>query len=77
MARTLADVLERRSRLALFDTAAASALAPAVAAIVGEELGWDPARGEREITAFRAQCAARLAWRDRASSGETTRKEAS
>ncbi len=63
MACTLADILERRTRLALFSTAAAHAAAPLVAQIAAQELGWDGARGEREIDAFGRQCKARLAWR--------------
>jgi glycerol-3-phosphate dehydrogenase len=70
MARTLADVLERRSRIALFDTDAAAALAPAAAAIVAAELGWDATRRDAEVAAFLRQCDARLAWRDGAPSGD-------
>jgi glycerol-3-phosphate dehydrogenase len=64
MARTLADVLERRTRLALFGTARAREIAPRVAAIVATELDWSAVRREREIAAFARQCDARLAWRD-------------
>ena len=64
MARTLADVLERRTRLALFGTARAREIAPRVAAIVAPELDWTAVRRESEIAAFGRQCDARLAWRD-------------
>ena len=64
MARTLADVLERRTRLALFGTARAREIAPRVAAIVATELGWSAERRESELAAFARQCDARLAWRD-------------
>jgi glycerol-3-phosphate dehydrogenase len=63
MACTLADVLERRSRLALFSTGAARAIAPRVAAIVATELGWTTERRDREVAAFVRQCDARLDWR--------------
>jgi glycerol-3-phosphate dehydrogenase len=63
MARTLADVLERRSRLALFATARACAIASRVAAIVSDELGWTAERREAEVAAFARTCDARLAWR--------------
>jgi glycerol-3-phosphate dehydrogenase len=41
MARTVADVLARRSRLLFLDAAAAEAAAPAVSRILAEELGRD------------------------------------
>ncbi|HET6547269.1 MAG TPA: glycerol-3-phosphate dehydrogenase/oxidase [Solirubrobacter sp.] len=56
-ARTVGDVLLRRTRLGL--TAARALLAPGgdaierVAAAAGEELGWDDARRAREAQAFR------------------------
>jgi glycerol-3-phosphate dehydrogenase len=64
MARTLTDVLERRSRLALFATAEAQAVTARVAAIVATELGWSAERVADESAAFIRQCEARLAWRD-------------
>jgi glycerol-3-phosphate dehydrogenase len=42
-ARSTEDVLARRSRLLFLDAAAAARVAPAVAAIVAEETGRDPA----------------------------------
>jgi glycerol-3-phosphate dehydrogenase len=63
MACTLADVLERRSRLALFATERACAVAPKVAALVGAELGWSDERRDAELAAFTHQCEARLGWR--------------
>jgi len=56
-ARTLGDVLLRRTRLGL--TAARALLAPGagvlerVADVLGTELGWDARRREREVEAFR------------------------
>ena len=52
-ARTTTDVLARRSRLLFLDAAVAAAAAPAVAAIVGEETGRDPAL--QAFTALAAQ----------------------
>jgi glycerol-3-phosphate dehydrogenase len=63
MACTLTDVLERRTRLALFATERAGTIAPAVADIVGAELGWNAERRDAELAAFARQCEARLAWR--------------
>jgi glycerol-3-phosphate dehydrogenase len=55
-ARTLADVLLRRTRLGLLDVPAlvgADAEAPrALGAAMGMELGWDEARLERELAAW-------------------------
>jgi glycerol-3-phosphate dehydrogenase len=64
MACTLADLLERRSRLALFCTAAARTVAPMVAEIAAQELGWDATRTDRELASFERQCEARLDWRN-------------
>jgi glycerol-3-phosphate dehydrogenase len=61
-ARTVGDVLLRRTRLGV--TAARALCAPGeqaperVAAVVGEELGWDAARRADEAAAFRAEAAA-------------------
>jgi glycerol-3-phosphate dehydrogenase len=61
-ARTVGDVLLRRTRLGL--TAARELLAPGseaverVAEVMGEELGWDTARMGREAAAFREEAAA-------------------
>jgi glycerol-3-phosphate dehydrogenase len=58
-ARTVGDALLRRTRLGL--TAARGLLAPGeraverVAAVMGEELGWDEPRRAREAEAFRAE----------------------
>jgi len=61
-ARTVGDVLLRRTRLALTagrDVGAPGAAAPARgAAGLGRELGWDEARTAREADAFRAEAAA-------------------
>jgi glycerol-3-phosphate dehydrogenase len=61
-AQTVGDVLLRRTRLAL--TGGRALCAPGeraperVAAVLGEELGWDPARRAAEAAAFRAEAAA-------------------
>jgi glycerol-3-phosphate dehydrogenase len=69
MARTLADVLERRSRFALFESAAAGQAAHAVAAVMAPELGWDDVRAAREVDHCTRQCEARLSWRSTAPTG--------
>ncbi len=58
MARTLDDVLSRRTRARLFDRAASVAAAPDVAELIAGELGWDAAEVERQVAAYRASCAA-------------------
>ncbi len=52
MARTVADVLDRRTRASLRDARAAAAAAPAVAALIGPELGWDHARLASESASY-------------------------
>jgi glycerol-3-phosphate dehydrogenase len=61
MASTLDDVLTRRTRARLIDRAAALQAAPAVAALLAGELGWDNAEILRQIDDFAAQCAAEVA----------------
>jgi glycerol-3-phosphate dehydrogenase len=56
MATTLDDVLCRRTRAHLFDRAASLAAAPAVAALMGEELGWSQAETDRQLDAYRRLC---------------------
>jgi glycerol-3-phosphate dehydrogenase len=51
-ARTVEDVLARRSRLLFLDARLAGSIAPAVSAIVHEETGRDP-----ELAAFMALAA--------------------
>lgn len=52
MARTVEDVLARRCRVLFLDAAAACAMAPEVAAILGRELGRDAAWQARQVAAF-------------------------
>ncbi len=54
MARTLEDVLSRRLRALLLDAAAALEAAPAVAELIGEQLGWTDERRSAEVTRFRS-----------------------
>lgn len=61
MATTLDDVLSRRTRALLFDRDAAQAAAPAVAALLADELGWDDAETTRQIAGFVARCEAERA----------------
>lgn len=49
MAQTLLDVMARRTRALLLDRRATAAAAPDVAALVGTELGWSPARRATEV----------------------------
>jgi glycerol-3-phosphate dehydrogenase len=53
MARSVEDVLARRLRGLFLDARAAIEMAPAVASLVGDELGWDAERRAREIEDFR------------------------
>lgn len=52
MARTLDDVLARRTRALFLDSKAAVAVAPRVVALMAEELGWDAQQQQRELSAF-------------------------
>ena len=52
MARTVEDVLARRTRALFLNAKAAARMAPAVAAIVARELGRDEAWQRREIASF-------------------------
>jgi glycerol-3-phosphate dehydrogenase len=54
MARTVEDVLSRRTRCLLLDAAAASEAAPTVADLMARELSRDTAWVEQQTTAFRA-----------------------
>jgi glycerol-3-phosphate dehydrogenase len=56
-ARSIEDVLARRSRALFLDAAAAAAVAPAVADLVAHELGWSAPRREAELAAFLALAA--------------------
>ena len=51
-ARTVEDVLSRRTRALLLDAAAASRAAPAVAALIGTELGRDEAWAKVQVDVF-------------------------
>jgi glycerol-3-phosphate dehydrogenase len=57
MALTLEDVLERRTRLLVFDGTQGLACADAVARIAAARLGWDDARTAAELEAYRALAA--------------------
>ncbi|HEX3088190.1 MAG TPA: glycerol-3-phosphate dehydrogenase C-terminal domain-containing protein, partial [Ilumatobacteraceae bacterium] len=58
MATTLDDVLSRRTRARLFDRPAAVAAAADVAQLIAEEMGWDDAEVQRQVTEFRNSCMA-------------------
>jgi glycerol-3-phosphate dehydrogenase len=57
MARTVEDVLSRRTRALLLDARASVAAAPAVAAILARELGRDAAWQAAQVEAYRALAA--------------------
>ncbi len=61
MARTVDDVLARRTRALFLDVAAARAAAPVVAALLASELGRDAAWQARQIAAFEQLLAAETA----------------
>jgi glycerol-3-phosphate dehydrogenase len=54
MARTLDDVLSRRTRARVLDRDASSDAAGSVAALLAPELGWDDERRDREVCTYRA-----------------------
>lgn len=55
MARTLIDVLARRTHLALLDRGQARSVAPVVAVLIGRELGWDEAERQRQVERYYRQ----------------------
>lgn len=57
MARTLDDVLTRRTRARLLDRDATVAAAADVAALVAPHLGWDHDETARQVEVFRRSCA--------------------
>jgi glycerol-3-phosphate dehydrogenase len=59
MAVTLADVLERRTRISLEDRQAGAGAAEAVARCMAAELGWDDPEIERQISAYLEQAGER------------------
>jgi glycerol-3-phosphate dehydrogenase len=54
MARTVEDVLARRTRALFLNARAAAAMAATVARLMGEELGWDGSRQAAEVAEFAA-----------------------
>lgn len=72
MARTLDDVLSRRTRARLLARDDSAAAADDVAVLVGRELGWDDAEQARQVKEYRAAVAAE---RDAADLPETALDE--
>jgi len=66
MARTVEDVLARRTRALLLDTRASVEIAPAVAALIAKELGCDTQWEKEQIFAFRTLASRYLLERDTA-----------
>jgi glycerol-3-phosphate dehydrogenase len=62
-ARTLEDVVYRRTRAALYDPSARESMVEPAAERMAVLLGWSPARAERERAALRARLAADLDFR--------------
>ena len=60
MARTVEDVLSRRTRSLLFDARAAAEASPRVAALLARELGRDAAWQAEQVRSFRALAASYL-----------------
>jgi glycerol-3-phosphate dehydrogenase len=58
MARTLDDVLARRTRARVLAREASVTAAPAVAALLAPELGWSDDERDRQVCAYRASVAA-------------------
>jgi glycerol-3-phosphate dehydrogenase len=52
MARSISDILDRRTRARLRDARATASAADAVASLIGPELGWDADRCRREADAY-------------------------
>jgi glycerol-3-phosphate dehydrogenase len=61
MARTLEDILARRTRALLQARDASVATAPDVAALVARDLGWDAAEVDRQVAAYRSLAERELA----------------
>ena len=57
MARTLSDVLDRRTRARLLARDAAADAAADVAALIAPDLGWSDEQVAAEVTAYRASIA--------------------
>jgi glycerol-3-phosphate dehydrogenase len=57
MARTVDDVLSRRTRARLLDRAASEKAAPTVAELMAGELGWSAEERDSEVAAYLASCA--------------------
>jgi glycerol-3-phosphate dehydrogenase len=53
MARTVEDILARRTRALFLNAGAALAMAPAVADLMASELGWDEVTRTKQLAAFR------------------------
>jgi glycerol-3-phosphate dehydrogenase len=61
MARTLDDVLARRTRARLLARDASAAAAESLAVLLASELGWDRAEIDRQVASYRTSVAAERA----------------
>ena len=57
MARTIDDILSRRTRARLLARDDSAVAAPSVAALIGPELGWDDAEQSRQVAEYVRQIA--------------------
>jgi glycerol-3-phosphate dehydrogenase len=62
MARSLDDVLSRRTRARLLDRAATTEAAESVARLLAPELGWDDAEVTRQVASYRAMVTREIAF---------------
>ncbi len=74
MARSLIDVLDRRTALTLRDRAQGTAAAPRAADILAPILGWDASERKRQIDDYREHVARTRAWRDEQPATELPRR---
>jgi glycerol-3-phosphate dehydrogenase len=64
MAVTLSDVMRRRMQLQIRAADQGTGVAPAVAARMGELLGWSAASRDGQVALYRAEVAQSMAWRE-------------
>ena len=73
MALDLADLLERRLRISFEDRSHGVQVAPIVAALMAEELGWNEAEVQRQVHSYRSLVAESFQYRIPAREAERVR----
>lgn len=73
MAIDLGDLLERRLRISLEDRSHGVEVAPKVAALMADELGWDEAETRRQVNCYRSVVADSFQYRVPASEAESVK----